>query len=392
MSVRKRRWLTPSGEAREGWVVRYTDAEGTRRLKTFETKREADDFAATARVEVRDGIHVADSASATVQKAGELWLAAADRRGRERSTLAQYQQHLRLHINPLLGTAKLTELTVPALRRFEDALLASGRSPAMARKVMVSLGSLLADSQERGLVGRNVVRDMRSRRGTTDSRAEKRAKGRLKVGIDIPSPGEITAIMGELRGRWRPLIIAAALTGLRASELRGLPWSDVDLEQKVLHVRQRADRFKAIGKPKSEAGERVVPIPPLLMNVLREWRLACPRGPLNLVFPNEAGDVQAHSPIVQDGFMVAQVRAGVVTPEGKAKYSGLHSLRHFHASWLINRRRDGGLELPLKIVQERLGHSSITMTSNVYGHLFPRAGDSEEMAAAEAVLFGIPRA
>jgi integrase len=72
-----------------------------------------------------------------------------------------------------------------------------------------------------------------------------------------------------------------------------------------------------------------------------------------------------------------------------AKYTGLHSLRHFFASWCINRKADGGLELPAKVVQERLGHSSIVMTMDGYGHLFPRGDDSAELAAAEKVLLGI---
>ena len=71
-----------------------------------------------------------------------------------------------------------------------------------------------------------------------------------------------------------------------------------------------------------------------------------------------------------------------------AKYTGLHALRHFYASWCINRRADGGLELPAKVVQERLGHSSIMMTMDVYGHLFPRGDASEELAAAERSLLG----
>jgi integrase len=57
--------------------------------------------------------------------------------------------------------------------------------------------------------------------------------------------------------------------------------------------------------------------------------------------------------------------AGVVDAEGEAKYTGLHALRHFYASWLINRNRDGGLELPAKIVQARMGHSSINLTMDV---------------------------
>jgi len=70
----------------------------------------------------------------------------------------------------------------------------------------------------------------------------------------------------------------------------------------------------------------------------------------------------------------------------KRKY-GMHSLRHFYASWCINRREDGGLELPLKVVQTRLGHASSVMTLDVYGHLFPSDDDGTELTAAERSLF-----
>jgi integrase len=69
--------------------------------------------------------------------------------------------------------------------------------------------------------------------------------------------------------------------------------------------------------------------------------------------------------------------------EGQNENSGLHSLRHFYASWCINRCVDGGLELPLKVVQARLGHASVQMTADRYGHLFPRGDDGAELAAAE---------
>src|SRR5690606_20553202 len=133
--------------------------------------------------------------------------------GRERSTIDQYRQHLELHIAPFIGATRLNALTLPALRQFEERLLDEGRSPAMVRKVVVSLGSLIADAQERGLVARNVVREMRGRRGSSDRRAEKRAKGRLRVGVDIPAPGEVKAIVGALRGRWRPVLLTAIFTG-----------------------------------------------------------------------------------------------------------------------------------------------------------------------------------
>jgi hypothetical protein len=76
------------------------------------------------------------------------------------------------------------------------------------------------------------------------------------------------------------------------------------------------------------------------------------------------------------------------SPVVKAKYTGMHALRHFYASWCINRRVDGGLELPAKMVQERLRHANIAMTFDTYGHLFPRGDDGRELAEAELRLIG----
>jgi integrase len=121
----------------------------------------------------------------------------------------------------------------------------------------------------------------------------------------------------------------------------------------------------------------------MVVHALREWKLVCPKGELDLVFPGPRGCVQTRFVIVDQGFNPAQLAAGVVTVDGKAKYKGLHTLRHFYASWCINRRVDGGLELPLKVVQARLGHASVQMTADTYGHLFPRGDDGSELAAAE---------
>lgn len=389
MSVRKRTWTNAKGEEKTAWVVDYVDAKGKRRLKTFKLKKDADKFEATASVEVREGTHVADRDTVTVAKAGALWITSGKNAGLERSTINQRQQHLTFHIEPFIGETLLSKLTVPAIRDFEDRLRQEGRSPAMVKKVIGSLSSILTDAQERGLAARNPVRDIRSRR-SADRRQEKRHKGRLKVGEDIPTREEVKALVASLTGRFRPLLLTAIFAGLRSSELRGLRWRDVDLEARTISVHQRADAFGDIGRPKSGAGERTIPIPPILVNTLREWKLACPKGELGLVFPNGAGKIESHGNIINRGLHPAWIAAGVTTklPDGtiQAKYTGLHSLRHFYASWLINRREDGGLGLPLKVVQERMGHSSITMTADTYGHMFPRDDHADELAAAEAAL------
>jgi integrase len=405
MSVRKRKWKTRKGELKEAWIVDYVDPRGVRRMETFALKKQADERASQIDVDVRAGVHTAHSASVTVAEAGELWLTKAESKGRERATIDQYRTHLALHIAPYLGRVKLSKLTAPLVCKFEDDLrhgfpapgetTGVARSPALTAKVMVSLSSLIQEAVKRGSVARNVARGLGA--------AERRRKRKLEVGVDIPTREEIRAIIAALEGPDRPLLMTAIFCGLRASELRGLRWADVDLVKGELHVRQRADRYLAIGRPKSDAGERTVPLTPGLVNVLREWRVACPKGPLGLAFPNRAGGCQYYNTMVQRGFLPTQLRAGVSilvkdaagqvvvdatgAPVRRAKY-GLHALRHFYASWCINRKADGGCELPAKIVQERLGHASITLTLDVYGHLFPMGDDGGELAAAERSLLG----
>lgn len=413
MSVRKRTWTNGKGEDKSAWVVDYVDTKGVRRLKTFAKKKEADAFAAKASVEISEGTHVADRDTVTVKKAGDLWIASGESAGLERSSINQRKRHLKIHIAPFIGDTLLSKLSMPSIREFEDRLRAEGRSQAMIKKLLSSLGGIFSDSQERGLASRNPVRDIRGRR-KSDRRQEKRQKRKLKVGEDIPTPSEAKAIIGALHGRWRPLLLVAIFAGLRSSELRGLRWQDVDLDVRAINVTQRADEFGQIGRPKSEAGERSIPIPPMVVNALKEWQLSYSRPiagrddegrpirdttkPTHLVFANGAGKVESHANIVNRGLLPAMIAAGVTVdtgnrdPDGKpvlaAKYTGLHALRHFYASWLINRPQDGGLGLPLKVVQERMGHSSITMTADTYGHLFPRADDVGELAAAEAALLG----
>ena len=176
---------------------------------------------------------------------------------------------------------------------------------------------------------------------------------------------------------------------MRASELRGLCWPEVDFKKNAIRVTQRADAFNDIDDPKSGAGTRTIPVGPYVMNTLHEWKLKCPSaaGEHDLVLPAPDGDIQSYY-TVRRQLIPLMKKAGIVDKNGKAKYTGLHALRHFYASWLINRKEDGGIGLPPKIVQDRMGHATISQTMDTYGHLFPRGDDLEELKEAELVLLG----
>ena len=378
MSVRKREWTTRKGETKEAWIVDYFDQNGLRHIKTFDKKKEAEAHLTTVKHEVKEGVHTALSKSITVAKAAEDWIAYVEGEGRERSTVESYRQVLRHHIAPRLGQVKLAQLTSPRINHFRDDLLKT-MSRTTAKKVLAALKSLLKDAKRRGNVAQNVASDV-------SISSHGRLKLKLEIGRDIPTRGEVRRIIDAAgSGKGRALLMTAALTGMRASELRGLRWSDVDFGKQLIRVRQRADRYHRIGNPKSSAGRRDIPIEDMVANTLREWKLQCPKGELGLVFPTGIGTVASLPNIWARILEPAQIAAGVVT-KGKAKY-GMHSLRHFYASWCINQKKDGGLELPPKTVQTRLGHSSIVMTLDRYGHLFPTRDDGKEMAAAVRAIF-----
>jgi len=385
--VRKRIWTTKTGE-RTAWIADYfapgPDGEKRRHTKTFSTKKEANAWLAHTVVEIKQGVHTPAHLSPTVLAAGEAWIAQAKTDGLERATVRQYRQHLDLHIKPCLGHVKLAELTPGTITSFRNVLARQGRSRALVGKVVSSLGSILAEAMANGQLARNVVAEQ-ARHDRRRARVEKRHKRQLQVGVDIPTKDDIRAML-EHAGRLRPLLVTAIFTGLRASELRGLTWDAVDLERKVLTVRQRADRYNAIGAPKSDAGKREVPLAPIVVNTLRQWRLECPRSVgdgeprLWLVFPNSAGAVEYHVNIAVRAFGRVQFAAGISTDAAHPKY-GLHSLRHAAASLFIEQG------FTPKRVQALMGHSTIQMTFDVYGHLFPSAdGDQVAMGQLQARL------
>jgi integrase len=366
---------------REAWIVDYFNGPD-RHMRTFAKKKEADAYHATVSVAVANGTHTAPSKSITLADAAKLWLDFVADRGRERSTLAFYEQHVRIHINQRLGRYKLAALAAPNVEGFCDDLIASGVSKPTARKVLTTLKSILRYAQRHGKVAQNVALAVKIER---DRRHEKK----LVVGEDIPTREDIRRLIDAAPNlRIRTVLFVAAFGGLRASEIRGLRWADVDLKSKqaTITVGQRADRYGTIGSTKSATSRRTIPIAGMVANTLKEWRLQCPHSGLDLVFPTAAGEVQSLTNMSAQVLEKPQRQIGMVDAKGKPKYA-IHALRHYYASWCINRKADGGLELPPKNVSVMLGHSSVGITADRYGHLFPRADDSDALDAAVQAIF-----
>jgi integrase len=366
-TVRKRK--LPSGLVR--WQATYTDGAGKRRAKLFERKDDAKAWLTATSHDLVRGLHTPTSASPTVNEAGALWLKRCREKNLEAATIKGYEEHLNLHIAPFIGAKKLAELPAPAISAFADRLREAGRSSEMIRRAVRSLGSIFREAQRRGLSSFDPTAGL-------DLDLPDRDDPRPV----IPTKAELQAIISAASGRWRPLVLVAVFCGLRASELRGLRWQDVDFEAREISVNQRADVFHKIGRLKSKAAYRSVPMAPIVLHGLREWKLVCPKGHLELVFPTGAGGVESHSNMMSRGFEPLQKAAGVVDETGAAKY-GMHALRHACASLWIEQGMNP------KRIQKLMGHSSIQMTFDRYGHLFKDSGADQRAAAdIQARLLG----
>ncbi|HEY5378943.1 MAG TPA: tyrosine-type recombinase/integrase [Pseudolabrys sp.] len=370
-SIRKR--VLPSKKI--VWQVDYRDTQGKRRHKQFAKRKAADKWSVKARADVAGGTHVPDAISITAGDAGDFWIKRCELAKLEPTTIIAYKQHWDLHIKPFVGGKKLSQFTTADVEAFYETLLENGRSADMVRRVRISFGAALSYAQTKNLVVANVVK-------LTPFKVSKREKKRPPM----PTIGEVRKLLATTVADWLAFLYVAIFAGLRASELRALPWRNVNFAKAMITVDQRADRWGKIGSPKSNAGTRDIPLPPIAMKALKEWKLRCPKGSLDLVFPTTTGTVKSHSNIMNRFFWPLQIEAGVtktsqhesgahdIKKPVKAKY-GLHVLRHFCAAIWIEANYSA------KKVQTLMGHASITQTYDTYGYLFERRERDQEISA-----------
>ncbi len=177
-----------------------------------------------------------------------------------------------------------------------------------------------------------------------------------KQPIRILNPEEINGLLEATENhKYRTLFRLAIMSGARQGELLGLKWSDVDWENSQIHI-QRTYNNQAWYKTKTKTSNRKIDLGPSMMAELKEWRLACPPNRLDLIFPNRAGQPINHNNLVKRYFEPALKKAGIE----KIRF---HDLRHTYASLLIEQGEN------IKYIQSQLGHSSPTVTLDVYAHL-----------------------
>ncbi|TDI94732.1 MAG: site-specific integrase [Caldithrix sp.] len=203
-----------------------------------------------------------------------------------------------------------------------------------------------------------------------------------KKRADIPPLEDVRGLLEYAPvNLWRPILFVAAMCGLRAGEIRALQWSNIDVERGIISVTRSADIYSQVYPPKSEAGTRDIPVPRIVLKELKLWKMASKPNKENLVFPNTVGNLMAPSSIHQNFWKKALRDLGLVTEDGKGKFR-FHDLRHVAASLYI---KSGAQPKKLSVI---MGHSSIKITFDLYGHLWEDLeGDRALAEGVENALF-----
>lgn len=177
-----------------------------------------------------------------------------------------------------------------------------------------------------------------------------------KPEIEVLSPDEFEKLLEKSEKPYSIAFLTAFLTGLRAGELWGLQWSDIDWNSRQIHVKRSLWNHQ-FQQPKTKNAIRKIDMTERLIKELKTWKLAGPVSEHDLVFPSPEGFSTMHTNVMKRFFYPALRRAGL-------RQVSFHSLRHSNASFRIHAGQN------IKYIQGQLGHASINMTMDVYGHLF----------------------
>lgn len=343
----------------------------------YQTASDADDALQEARRKLRAHGRLTSKGAPTIAEYADEWL---DSLTLEPSTIEGYRKIARNHVTPQLGTVRLDKLTATALNKHYGALLDHGRrdnkrpgtglSANTVQKVHVLIGAMLDAAVDDGHIVSNVAKKRRTVKAPTGKQV--RAQ---KPEIQTWTASELRRFLDWSRDIYNDDFHALwhvyAHTGMRRSEALALRWADIDLSAGRIALRRAADTTARDATKTTKTGSaRPIDIDASTIDVLRKWKAT--RGAIALdlarpeayVFGDYSGRLRKPDDIGRRwDHRVAKARA-VIGADNLPRLT-LKGLRHTHATLLLE------LGVHPKVVQERLGHSNISTTMNIYSHVTP---------------------
>lgn len=344
-----------SNGALVAYKVRYRDPDRRERSKTFLRKIDAEEFARSVETDIRRGDYLDPAAGkVTLNEWADEWFGTI--RHLKPKTREGYEGILRKHVLPRLGRRSLASVKPIDIRRFVSELVDAGYSPSRVRQVRHLLGMLFAAAVENGAIATSPVS------GIKIPREQRRD-------MQVLTPNQVAALAEAVPARFKALVYLLAYGGLRWGEAAALRRSRVNLLRSRVEVSESVSETSTglhYGATKTYQS-RTVALPAFLKDMLAEHlRVYVDNDPNALVFTTEAG-----APLRNNNW-----RSRVWTPalqEARLPSVRIHDLRHTCATLLIAQGAHA------KAIQRHLGHSSIQITFDTYGHLLP---DEQDRVAA----------
>jgi integrase len=332
--------------------------------KSFQSLAEARAWRADTKAALRKGTLRAPTRT-TLEKAADDWLEAA-RAGIVRtrsgdpykpSALRSYEEALKTKVLPEFGHVRLSAVDRVAIQDLVDRLVARGLAPSTVRNSVLPLRAIFRRAVARFEVVENPTLGL----------SLPAVRGRRER---VARPEEARALIAALPDGDRALWATALYAGLRRGELQALRWSDVDLDAGLIRVERSFDQKAGPIEPKSRSGRRRVPLVGTLRAELLAHRLWQGRAGEGLVLGN--GERAFAAAAVTRRARSTWTRAGLAP-------IGLHECRHTYAAHMI------AAGVNAKALSAYMGHSSITITLDRYGHLMP-GSEAEAAGLLEAYL------
>jgi integrase len=364
---------------RNKWMLDYRDQHGVRRIETTQgNKKDAELLLAQRLQEIGRGEFQPRQEEKTFKELVDIYTSNHIETNVRSSTRADYLTNLRLHLLPYFGRTRLRAITPEVVEAWRTWARSRNGGVRTINKSHMLLGAMLRYANRYRWVGDNPASMVKKLREGSSNSGDQPLEG------NILTPAEVGLLLKHADERWRTAIRFAIETGLRQGEQLGLQWGDIDWASKQVHVRRQFSKGK-FSDLKTKHSRRRVGLSEGVLSALRVWKLRCPVGEHDLVFPGDDGRPLNHGILLRSGFYPALRRA-------KLRHVRWHDLRHTFASLLI------AANVGPKRIQALMGHSTIRITFDVYGHLLKDTDDGaaeklsellgSKVVATEDVLTG----
>lgn len=393
-----------------GYRVDWRDKEGNRYRRTFEVKKDATDFLSDVNVKQKAGTYVAPKRVPTFREVARQWFENKQGMKLRPSTLSCYRVNLDCHILKAdFADAQLTAIEVADIEAFRNTLSQKARRPARQKTsapdaeqtrgarlsaktvnyVLRDLDAIFAYAVKRRVASWNPVECVERLKAGSEELVDGEDAERTDIAVEpdeVLSPAQCKALIeAAADGFDKAFLMTAVATGARHDELLALKWPDVNFDAGEIQFRRSLSWAKLPGEPTrarffdtktGKKGNRNIPcLHGELALTLKKWRLQCPKGELDLVFPTLAGEAQHRSRILRCVLRPTLKRAGI------ARRFHMHTLRHTFCSALL------ASGTPPTEVQKYSGHARLSTLLDVYSH-FIKSEQTNAIERYAAKVFG----